>query len=410
MHWSSSPENRHPFTHQERDRRWRRLREEMAKEHVDVLVVLPQWSEEDALYTANQWGIVILPLEREPALVIGGESSAMQVRSASWIDDRSSATATGSTRVAYGEAAGRKLKEMGFDGKRVAIAGLRGSRLVQVRQPEGYANYTSVAAIIEALPNATIVNGSGIMGEARHEKSEEEVEVLRDAVRIAEASVETLVGEGKPGMTQARAYGLMLLEQLEARAETMVAWCPGGWGEDKWRYTTPPPGLIQPQWYICLEVGPQLAGYGCQIAQCVIAGDLHPEAREIFDLNLEAFNRACELMKPGNTWGEVEAGTKAVAKGTKYDITFLCHGRGLGNEGPLLIPTEGHDSTRDLPVRPNSTFILKPHAFPAGTHPPMRNFDVTWGDTVVVRQNGAERLGTRPQRLEFLEAALAAAR
>jgi len=56
----------------------------------------------------------------------------------------------------------------------------------------------------------------------------------------------------------------------------------------------------------------------------------------------------------------------------------------------------------DLPVRASSTFILKPRAFPKGTHPPLRNYDVTWGDTVVVRAPWAERLGTRPMELRCI--------
>jgi Xaa-Pro dipeptidase len=404
MHWSSSPVNRHPFSLAERDRRWKRVREEMARRQVDLLVVLPQWSEEDALYLANQFGIVFFPVEGEPSLIIGGEASNLQVSFESWIADRGSATGRGSTRVGYGGTAAQRLKGMNLAGKRVAIAGLAGSRYVSVRQPEGYASWTAVAAIREAIPDAEIVNGSELLGEARHEKSEEEIAALRDAVRVAEASVDRLVADGRPGMPQARAWGLMLLEQIESRCEPMAAWAAGGWGEDKWRYVTAPPGLIEPSWYICLEVGPQVGGYGCQIAQAVIAGDLHPQARDIFEVNCAAFETARQAMKPGATWGEVEAATKAVAKGTSFDITFLMHGRGLGNEGPLLIPTDAHDAARDLPVRPNSTFILKPHAFPAGEHPAMRNYDVTWGDTVVVREHGAERLGSRPMELRFLEA------
>jgi len=57
-------------------------------------------------------------------------------------------------------------------------------------------------------------------------------------------------------------------------------------------------------------------------------------------------SKKARLLKPGASWGEVESGARAVAKGSAYDVTFLCHGRGLGNEGPLLIPTNAHDETR----------------------------------------------------------------
>ena len=94
MHWSSSPENRYPFTLAERDRRWQRLRDEMARQRVDLLVVLPQWSEEDALYVANQFGVVFFPLEGDPSLIIGGEASNLQVSFDSWIRQRLAVRAT----------------------------------------------------------------------------------------------------------------------------------------------------------------------------------------------------------------------------------------------------------------------------------------------------------------------------
>ena len=79
------------------------------------------------------------------------------------------------------------------------------------------------------------------------------------------------------------------------------------------------------------------------------------------------------------------------------------HGRGLGDEGPMFIPTDEHPRNPlwNDPIRANTVFILKPYAYRVGE--PRENFsyetNVTWGDSVVVREHGAERLGTRPHAL-----------
>ena len=97
MHWSSSPENRRGFTMEERDRRWKGVREQMSKQGVDVLLALPQWLTEDAMYLSNQVGVVIFPVDSDPALIIGGEGSNRAVSAEGWIQDRSSATERGRT-------------------------------------------------------------------------------------------------------------------------------------------------------------------------------------------------------------------------------------------------------------------------------------------------------------------------
>jgi hypothetical protein len=81
MHWSAAPEHRAAFTAHQRERRWQRIRAEMERQRLDVLVVLPQWLVDDALYVASQSGAVIFPREGEPMLLIGGEGSNLAIAS-----------------------------------------------------------------------------------------------------------------------------------------------------------------------------------------------------------------------------------------------------------------------------------------------------------------------------------------
>jgi Xaa-Pro aminopeptidase len=402
MHWSSSPEHRAVFTAHERDRRWERIRAEMDARGIDVLVVLPQWLVDDALYVANQSGAVVFPLKGDPILIIGGEGSNVAAQAEGWIVDRRSATARGSTRVPYGEAVAACLTELHLSSAAtLAIAGIGPSHLVHVRQPEGYVNYTTVQRIREAIPRCRVVDGTTVLAEARHQKSEEELEVMRQAVRVAEASAATLAEHARAGALQAEVFGQGILAQMRGGAEEhSLSWCGGRWGEPKWRYTSPPPGAIgRDGWYVLTEIGPSVRGYNCQISEPIVVGAVDPQTNEVWQLNAAAFTRACSLMKAGATWDSVEEGVKEVGRGSGYEIDFLIHGRGLGNEGPMLIPVDTHEPFRGMPLREGSTFVLKPFAYPPGSRYIARQHDVTWGDTIVVRREGAERLGTRPLRL-----------
>lgn len=402
MDWSSAPELPKPFDLAERDRRWSAVREAMSQSGIDLLLVLPQWLPEDAIWLANEIAAVIFPLTDPPVLIKGGEGSNRAVTQEGWIEERYSATPRGSTRVNYGAAIAHRLRERGLETGRMAIAGLSGTDLILTRQPEGYVNYTTVAHIQRELPGLEIVDGTPIMSASRHVKSQAEIDLIRAGVKVAEASARVLREMARPGVRQAEVFGSMVLQQSVSGATgTMLSWCGGPWGEHKWRFTTPPPGVVKDSWYIGTEIGPELRGYNCQVSEPVVVGEPDPMALELFELGKIAFATTCDAMRAGSTWREVEKQVKSVAEGTPYDVELLVHGRGLGSEGPILIPVHDRGPEGDLPLLAGSTFIVKPYAYPLGPNYAhvTRSHDVTWGDTVVVADHGAERLGTRPHEL-----------
>ena len=70
------------------------------------------------------------------------------------------------------------------------------------------------------------------------------------------------------------------------------------------------------------------------------------------------------------------------------------HGRGAGDDGPII--TAHAKSPRQLGVtlQENMVFICKPSAVSADGQSLS-----TWGDTIVVTANGGKRLGKRPHDL-----------
>lgn len=395
------------FSLKERDRRWARVRELMGEQAIDVLVAFPEWVAGDALYLADRPGAVVFPLEGAPTVVAGRADPNPPPNS--WIQDVRGATATGSTRAPYGGGVATRLRELDF-GKapRIGIAGLTGGVYVHVRQPEGVAPYSSVMRVREARPDAEIVDASSIMGEARYVKGEEEIEAIRQAVKLAEASADAMVEHARPGVKEAEVFAHMVFEQIRRGSEDYhIGWKGSVWGEPSPRYLGAPAGTIQPGWFIENEIIATVHHYASQICQPVSVGPAPAAARELFEMGKAAFVRASELMRPGATWGEVERGVRAVARGTKYDIHLLVHGRGLfqytsyatGGDGPLLIPSDTHEHVKDDPIRAGTTFVLKPYAYLADRASGDANLRVTWGDSVVVRDEGAKRLGTRPHEL-----------
>jgi Xaa-Pro aminopeptidase len=391
------------FAREERDRRWRKTREEMTRQGVDLLLVVPtRQYPGDALFLADQNGPVIFPLAGDPIFV--NPRPLYNLPPEAWIQDVRAATTTGTTAVPTGAAVASILRDMKVGRKRVAISGMRGGPYTYVRQPEGNLNYTTIEEIKAALPDAEIVDGTPITSEARYVKSEAEIAVLQRSVEIGEACMDVMIEHAHEGTPAADVYAEMVLTQIRMGADVHVAWGAGPWGKPLTRVVSAPEGTLQGGWVIKNEVEPGIRGYTCQVDQPAIVGPIPAEAQELFDLGKAAFERACELMKPGATWREVWRGAKAVATGqSTYAVEYLMHGRGLGDEGPMFIPTDDHEShpLADDPVRENTVFILKPYAYRTdGRRDDWTNgFNVTWGDTVRVTQNGALRMGKRPQTL-----------
>jgi Xaa-Pro aminopeptidase len=199
-------------------------------------------------------------------------------------------------------------------------------------------------------------------------------------------------------------FAAALVEQLRQGAEEAhVAWGSGPWGEPKERVVTAPRGTLASGWALKNEIQPGVLGYTSQVGQPAFVGAPPPEAETLCALGRAAFERACTAMRPGTPWREVEQQARSVAAGSPYEIEFLCHGRGLGDDGPMFIPMDDH--TRhplwNAPLQENTVFVLKPYAYrPEHGRDDWSNpWTVTWGDSVVVRAGGAERLGTRPYAL-----------
>ncbi|MEZ0353738.1 M24 family metallopeptidase [Mycobacterium sp. pR1184] len=378
----------------------------MAQEGVELLIVLPQWINSDALYVADTEGVTLLPLSGDPVLILGGESSNYAVEVPHWIDDRVSATELGSTAVEYGRVIAEMLRKRNLVGRRTAIAGLRGGEFSSVRQPDGYVAYTTVKHIAEAVGAEHIVDGTGIVGKARYVKGAEEIDRIAATARIGEASLDAMSATAAAGIPQAEVYGQMLLAQVRAGADELhVAWCPGRWGDRRHRYVTTPPGVLEPGLYVSTELMPEIRGYQGQVAQPMVIGEPSAAAREVFERNAAAFDAGLAAMRPGRRWGDVFEAVRTAVGRVDGELFTLLHGRGLGNDGPLVIPTGADESgIAEQPILANTTFILKPFLkLPEAPKAFARTHDVTWGDTVVVTDDGGRRLGTRRRQLTVIE-------
>ena len=384
------------FSQSERARRWGIVRDLMRRANLDALICLPNqghWDQfgADARYLTQIGGFqtevaVVLPLESDVTAIVRGENEIEWWGLAQeWVKD------IRPSRRSYGEPVIQRLKEIRAE--RVGVVGIEGL----VRAPEGTIPWGIYEKIRGALPQVRFQNATDLMQEARSVKSAEETAFVEKAAGIIELAIEALVKEARPGVPESHLVGEMLKEMTKQGGEpiTMLLFGAGG-PEVPWAQRVVTSRPLKTGDLINTEVEAKYGGYIAQALQPISLGARPKELERIFDTTKVIFEKMLKVLKPGSTFGEVVAFYQDEVKSAGYEPDgALMHGRGLGEDAPML-----WGAVRDFPesqasLKEGHVFIFKP----AARKGEMRDY-IRAGDTVVIERSGARRLGKR--ELNFL--------
>lgn len=381
------------FSMEERDRRWGRVRQLMRRDGIDGIVGLNS----TGTHNRNQADVRYLTQignncdEVAVCFAIEGKVTAITNRGGHWAAGDWVGETMRSQR-AWSASLIQCLKEAGMERATIGVCGLTTSIYSCVRQPDGYAGYTAVTRMKEALPNARFVSASDLMGEARLVKSPEEVEFLRKGTGIAERACQAMIHTARVGVFEPLIMANMYQAAIAAGGSLpfMLGWYSGPFGHAYHRIEQPTHRFMQSGDYLAVEIEGRWGGYTAQLDQSVTFGDLPSWAPDAHKAAVECFWDIVNVMRPGVGFGELqEAATKINRRGNAAGFLTL-HGRGLGDDGPL-ITNQSQPEVANVPLQEGNVFIVKPSVRYNGLG------DVGHvGDSVVVTANGARRLGTRP--------------
>jgi Xaa-Pro dipeptidase len=381
------------FSQAERDRRWGRVRDLMRRDGIDCLVSLNSTgthnrNQADARYltqvgnNCDEVG-VCFPLD--------GPVTAITNRGGHW----PAGDWVGETKRS-GRAWSRSLIECldaaGMQRATIGVCGLTHSIYSCVRQPDGYAGYTAVTRMQAALPHARFVSASDVMGEARFVKSAEEIAFLRRGTAIAERALAALLATARVGVFEPLVLANMLQAAVAAGGSLpmMTGWYSGPFGRAYHRIEQPTHRHLRSGDYLYVEIEGRWGGYTAQLDQSVTLGEVPAWAPDGHRVAVECFHEIVGVMKPGVTFGEMKEAARRVRRIPGAEGALTLHGRGLGDDGPLITP-QSQPAVDAIPLQEGNVFVIKPSTRYQGQD------DVGHvGDTVAVTATGAERLGTRP--------------
>ncbi|HEY4135379.1 MAG TPA: M24 family metallopeptidase [Alphaproteobacteria bacterium] len=384
----------------ERDRRYKNVRAEMKKSGIDVLL-LPanhtRWDQmmADSRYLTTIGGyatetFTVFPLEGEVTAGLFNRS-AWWKRAQDWVTDVRDCSNNWSQLVID------RLRELNFP--KDGTIGISGLGWLQ-RAPDGIIPYSTVTKIKEAFPQARIVDCSDMMQQQRSVKSDIEVDLMRQSLKIIETMVEAVAAHAKPGVTEKELYATMVGTMLASGGEPSLLIFGTGAGIHGGQFAPTNRVLAQGD-MIVGETQSNFCGYSGQIVQPISLGAQSQEYMDLLKASRDCVLAIGEGMKVGNTMGDLMDIYEKTVKGFgKADYEFShppMHARGLGDEFPYQTKAVDPAKYRAIPLVSGMTFVVKPRVRSSTSK---KSGHI--GDTITVRPNGGERLGTRKLELRVV--------
>ena len=382
---------------QERDRRYKIVRGEMTKRGTDCLLLPANTGRWEQLQGDSRYLTTIGGFATEVFTVFpreGGVTAYIFNRAAWWKQAQNWVEDVRDGRNRWGQNAIERIHELGLEKGTIGISGLAGL----FRAPEGIIPYSSVKAIQEAFPQAKIVNATEMMQEIRAVKSAEEVSMLERSAAIIEKTIEAMVENANPGVSEKELYGAMLHAMLANGGELpTLFFLSAGPGISNSSFV-PTDYRIQKGDRLINEIEAKYGGYAAQAVSPVVIGTADEEYQRMINISRACFDAILSAMKPGVTFAalfDVYIRTVEEQGSGKYLWNHpMMHARGLGDDGPALLGDKDLERFSKLELQTGMTFILKPQVRPVEG-----KGRGSIGDTVTVTENGARRLGKRELKL-----------
>ena len=224
-------------------------------------------------------------------------------------------------------------------------------------------DYWTAMAIARALPNAKLVDGSGVFEELRLVKSPEEILRMKRAIEITEDSIASTFDRLQPGMRDRDVAKIVAEEHAKRGIEG------GGLVQFGPQSALPHGGTIgtrlAPQMIVLIDAGGEFQGYTSDITRTRWFGDAPPARfREVYNLVHEAQDAAMAKVRPGVPAQEIDRAARAVITKGGYGQYFthrLGHGMGMDGHEPTWM-VEGN--TKEL--APGYVFSVEPGIYMPG--------------------------------------------
>ena len=288
------------------------------------------------------------------------------------------------------------LREKKMERARIGVGSLAGV----FRNTEGSVPYTTYDHILKALPQAQFESAVDLLWQVKWVNSAEEISVFEKVAQVSEAGLLAMLGTARPGISNREVWLSMFGAMLEcsgSRPQHLGICTQGIAGPN---LGTPLPDIIEAGQILGQECSGCVLGFGTQVNHSVLIGTKGPaDWPAAAEFCLEVFHALLDQIAPGKSMKGVgdfygQKFEKQSGRAMVGGVNFHFDGYGdLPRTGP-----RGGQGTAGAVYQAGMVLDLKPSIVVKGT-PMLAQF----GDSVLVTETGARRLGKR--RLEIINLA-----
>jgi Xaa-Pro aminopeptidase len=251
-----------------------------------------------------------------------------------------------------------------------------------------------------AFPQAQFESAADILWRVKLVHSAEEIAVLEKATEVSELGVQAMVETARPGTIHRDVWLKMYSAMVQASGERPWRLSISARGSGNASFGFPLDEIFSSGQILGQECSGSVLGYGSQVNHSVLLGSPAPaDWASAGQYCLDLFQTLLERIAPGKSIKEFcdFCGEKLKARGVVRPGGVLIHSSGLADLprcGPGRM--EGGD---ELVFQAGMAFDLKP-SVPVKQTPTPAEF----GDSILVTEKGARRLGKRKMELMTLGA------
>ena len=241
--------------------------------------------------------------------------------------------------------------------------------------------------------NPRIDSAEAIFAALRMTKDAQELDLMRQAVVIAERAVTATLATIRVGQTEREIGAELVVQTLRAGSDADLPFAPivAAGPNGALPHAALSDRAIQRGDLITLDWGAAKNGYVADLTRTYAVGEVSDELKKIYNLVLAANTAAQAATRPGALAAEVDAAARQTITAGGYGQYFMHRvGHGLGLEGHEDPSMHGRN---ELSLEAGMTFTIEPGIYVAGVG------GARIEDDVVVTENGIESLSTLPREL-----------
>lgn len=384
-----------PFDILEYHQRLTNTKKRMAEKGIDVLLITDP-ANMNYLSGYDAWSfyvhqMLVIVIDEPQPLWIGRYQDANGARATTWIYDENV--------IAYPDYYVHSVihHPMDFMADILAQVG-QGNRTIGVEMDQYYFTALALDRLKKGLPNAKFIDATLLVNQVRMIKSDQEIEYMRRAAKIADLGMTKGVESVGPGVRECDTAAEIYYHIVKGTAEyggeypAIVPLLPTG------DHTSIPHLTWSDRPFmngsaVIIELAGCYKRYHVPLARTVSIGQPNEKLKQVAPVVLEGIQEVLQKAKPGVTCGELEETWRNSIKRHGYEKEAR-----LGYSVGLNYPPDWGEHTAS--IRRNDPTVLQPnmtfHLIPALW------FDtdgIEISETFRITEDGSERFTTYPQEL-----------